>query len=232
MRRRPRSRTEPWPETGAMACRWRRSRGCRPRWRCGCSAAPSPATGDEGPVELGKLEACVTALAASSGSTRFRRTLAGALVTRADGPLDHRARAGAARPRRLKSALTIAKAAGGAPGTRRPERVRMRWIRGAFCQAACLGRRHSQTYIGKRRPVVQPSPVQRARQPSAATGPGAGKTIWDERQSPQFRPLGHHRPAAAGAVHAVPESRPAHLLAGHLVLAASERGRRRRSATC
>ena len=47
----------------------------------------------------------------------------------------------------------------------------------------------------------------------------------DERQSAQFRPLGDHRPAAARAVHAVPESRPAHDLAGHLVLAAAERGR-------
>ena len=43
----------------------------------------------------------------------------------------------------------------------------------------------------------------------------------DERQSAQFRPLGDHRPAAARAVHAVPESRPAHDLAGHLVLAAA-----------
>jgi tRNA(Ile)-lysidine synthase len=43
--------------------------------------------GDEGPVELGKLEALMAALAENlSDSTpggRFRRTLAGALVTRA-----------------------------------------------------------------------------------------------------------------------------------------------------
>ena len=38
--------------------------------------------GDEGPVELGKLEALYAALAASSGAVRFRRTLAGASVTR------------------------------------------------------------------------------------------------------------------------------------------------------
>jgi tRNA(Ile)-lysidine synthase len=38
--------------------------------------------GDEGPVELGKLESLVDALAAAlAGSVRFRRTLAGALVT-------------------------------------------------------------------------------------------------------------------------------------------------------
>jgi tRNA(Ile)-lysidine synthase len=40
------------------------------------------ATGDEGPVELGKLEALHAALAASAGAARFRRTLAGAAVTR------------------------------------------------------------------------------------------------------------------------------------------------------
>jgi tRNA(Ile)-lysidine synthase len=39
--------------------------------------------GDEGPVELGKLEAFMAALAAAGGEGRFRRTLAGALVTRA-----------------------------------------------------------------------------------------------------------------------------------------------------
>ena len=38
--------------------------------------------GDEGPVELGKLEALYAALAASAGTVRFRRTLAGAAVTR------------------------------------------------------------------------------------------------------------------------------------------------------
>jgi tRNA(Ile)-lysidine synthase len=37
--------------------------------------------GDEGPVELGKLEAFMAALAASAGGSRFRRTLAGAMVT-------------------------------------------------------------------------------------------------------------------------------------------------------
>ena len=38
--------------------------------------------GNEGPVELGKLEALHDELAASSGGARFRRTLAGAIVTR------------------------------------------------------------------------------------------------------------------------------------------------------
>src|SRR5262245_5894947 len=39
--------------------------------------------GDEGPVELGKLEAFMAALAEAAGEARFRRTLAGAMVTRA-----------------------------------------------------------------------------------------------------------------------------------------------------
>jgi len=38
--------------------------------------------GTEGPVELGKLEALYAALRVSSGAARFRRTLAGAVVTR------------------------------------------------------------------------------------------------------------------------------------------------------
>jgi tRNA(Ile)-lysidine synthase len=42
--------------------------------------------GDEGPVELGKLETLADALAAAlSSPVRFRRTLAGALVTLGDG---------------------------------------------------------------------------------------------------------------------------------------------------
>jgi tRNA(Ile)-lysidine synthase len=45
--------------------------------------------GDEGPVELGKLEALKSALdcAQTAGNGRFRRTLAGAVVTLADGQL-------------------------------------------------------------------------------------------------------------------------------------------------
>jgi tRNA(Ile)-lysidine synthase len=37
--------------------------------------------GDEGPVELGKLEALAAGLAETTGAARFRRTLAGALIT-------------------------------------------------------------------------------------------------------------------------------------------------------
>src|SRR6202042_2785760 len=47
----------------------------------------------------------------------------------------------------------------------------------------------------------------------------------DERQSAQFRPLGHYCFAVVGVVHALPESWSACLLAGYFVLAASDRGR-------
>jgi tRNA(Ile)-lysidine synthase len=43
--------------------------------------------GNEGPVELGKLEALYDDLVRNGGDARFRRTLAGALVTRTDGRL-------------------------------------------------------------------------------------------------------------------------------------------------
>jgi tRNA(Ile)-lysidine synthase len=42
------------------------------------------AAGDEGPVELGKLEVLHAALAASPADKPFRRTLAGAVVSRTD----------------------------------------------------------------------------------------------------------------------------------------------------
>src|SRR5579859_5297531 len=47
----------------------------------------------------------------------------------------------------------------------------------------------------------------------------------DERQSAQFRPLGHYCFAVIGIVHALPESWSARLLAGHLLLATADRGR-------
>ncbi|HEY1540773.1 MAG TPA: tRNA lysidine(34) synthetase TilS [Xanthobacteraceae bacterium] len=62
--------------------------------------------GDEGPVELGKLEALAEALAAAlAGPVRFRRTLAGALLTLANGRIiverapPRRARAAVRAPR-------------------------------------------------------------------------------------------------------------------------------------
>src|SRR5258705_11255318 len=46
----------------------------------------------------------------------------------------------------------------------------------------------------------------------------------NERKSAQLRPLGHHRPVAAGVVHPVPKPEPADAVAGNLVLAAPQRG--------
>ncbi len=43
------------------------------------------ATGDEGPVELGKLETLYAAMAENAAAVRFRRTLAGAVITIAGG---------------------------------------------------------------------------------------------------------------------------------------------------
>src|SRR6202790_5168031 len=47
----------------------------------------------------------------------------------------------------------------------------------------------------------------------------------DERQSAQFRPLGHYCFAVVGTVHALPEPWSACVLAGHLVLAVIDRSR-------
>ena len=61
--------------------------------------------GDEGPVELGKLEALTAALAAAlAGGQRFRRSLAGAIVTLAQGQI-----AVERAPPRRAEALTTAK---------------------------------------------------------------------------------------------------------------------------
>src|ERR1700682_6686790 len=47
----------------------------------------------------------------------------------------------------------------------------------------------------------------------------------DERQSAQFRPLGHYCFAVVGTVHALPEPWSACVLAGYLVLAVVDRSR-------
>src|SRR5713101_3037655 len=47
----------------------------------------------------------------------------------------------------------------------------------------------------------------------------------DERQSAQFRPLGHYCLAVVGIVHALPEPWSARVVAGYLVLAALDRSR-------
>jgi tRNA(Ile)-lysidine synthase len=77
-------------------------------------------TGDEGPVELAKLEALKTALDAAqiAGNRRFRRSLAGAIVTLA-GP---RITVERAPPRRGRTLTT--RRAGNAAGNARPRKTR------------------------------------------------------------------------------------------------------------
>jgi tRNA(Ile)-lysidine synthase len=60
--------------------------------------------GDEGPVELGKLERLHAVIASSVADKRVRRTLAGAMVTREGGRFTV-ARAPARRAKRSKSAV-------------------------------------------------------------------------------------------------------------------------------
>ena len=65
--------------------------------------------GNEGPVELGKLEALYAALArprCGREPARLRRTLAGALVTLAGDRIDRRTGPAAVRPRRQQHRLT------------------------------------------------------------------------------------------------------------------------------
>ena len=77
--------------------------------------------GNEGPVELGKLEALHAGLAASPAAVRFRRTLAGAVVTALRRPPGGRARARAPHPRRLEIGLNHTQSCSRASfGTRRP----------------------------------------------------------------------------------------------------------------
>ncbi len=78
----PETQFEPWPEAGPIAF------PAAPFDRLPAEVAlrllgrAVARAGNEGPVELGKLEALHAALAASPDSARFRRTLAGAVVTR------------------------------------------------------------------------------------------------------------------------------------------------------
>ncbi len=157
--------------------------------------------GNEGPVELGKLEALHAALAAALAegrSARFRRTLAGAVVTLSARHAHGRAGAGA--PDSVKKrAIPAAKVRSPSPG-------RMTHIRPIpLAEGAC------RTYLvpgGTRTlPRFTEMPPTDRRTPRAR--PGRLRT-WDEREPAQFRPLGDHCPVAARPVHPVPEPGPAH----------------------
>jgi tRNA(Ile)-lysidine synthase len=75
----------PWPEAGPIAFPLARLAQLPAEIVLRLLGRAIAAVGDEGPVELGKLEALYGALcaelAASSGTARFRRTLAGAVIT-------------------------------------------------------------------------------------------------------------------------------------------------------
>ena len=88
--------------------------------------------GNEGPVELGKLEALYAGLAASPDAVRFRRTLAGAVITRSGDRLTVE-RAPRAPPwRRLEIGLNHRQSWCAQLRHAAADWVRMRRIRGAF----------------------------------------------------------------------------------------------------
>ena len=101
-------------------------------------------TGDEGPVELGKLEALFYALtdaikgslAAPQDAARFRRTLAGAVVTLDRGELRvERAPPRRARPRGPpRNGLNQTRTSGTKVRQAVVKQARMPWIRGPFRQ--------------------------------------------------------------------------------------------------
>jgi tRNA(Ile)-lysidine synthase len=78
---------EPWPETGPIAFSAVQFGRLPAEVTLRLLGRAIAYTGNEGSVELAKLEALHAQLAASPGSVRFRRTLAGAVVTRSGDQL-------------------------------------------------------------------------------------------------------------------------------------------------
>ena len=78
---------EPWSETGPIAFPAARFAKLPAEVAMRLLGRAVTRAGNEGPVELGKLEALHAALVDSLGTVRFRRTLAGALVTRSGDSL-------------------------------------------------------------------------------------------------------------------------------------------------
>ena len=77
----------PWPDRGPIAFPAGRLSQLPAEVALRLLGRAIAAVGDEGPVELGKLEALCDGLAAAPAAARFRRTLAGASITRAGGRL-------------------------------------------------------------------------------------------------------------------------------------------------
>jgi tRNA(Ile)-lysidine synthase len=88
----------PWPATGPIALPEERFAQLPAEVSLRLLGRAVAHAGNEGPVELGKLEALHAGLAASPDVARFRRTLAGAVITRSGGRLVIE-RAPARRPR-------------------------------------------------------------------------------------------------------------------------------------
>ena len=78
---------EPWPDQGPIAFSAGRYAELPAEVALRLLGRAIAWTGNEGPVELGKLEAVYADLSATPNAMRFRRTLAGALVTCAGGRL-------------------------------------------------------------------------------------------------------------------------------------------------
>ena len=169
--------------------------------------------GDEGPVELGKLETLFDAIQEGGPAGRAQsRGCAERWRGRSSPSRQTRSRSNGRRRGEAASGEGVSHVV--PRNSRRREGI----LRVA---GHCLG-------IAAPAPYITASGEAGATSCSAQTdrrGAGASARTFDERQSAQFRPLGDHCPLAAGAVHAVPESGPAHDLARHLVLAAPQRRR-------
>jgi tRNA(Ile)-lysidine synthase len=78
---------EPWPNQGPIAFPAGRYAQLPAEVALRLLGQTIARAGNEGPVELGKLEALYAGLTAAPNAERFRRTLAGALITRTGGRL-------------------------------------------------------------------------------------------------------------------------------------------------
>jgi tRNA(Ile)-lysidine synthase len=78
---------EPWPAGGPIAFQAGRYAELPAEVALRLLGRAIAWAGNEGPVELGKLEALYAALTGAPGRVRFRQTLAGALITRSGGRL-------------------------------------------------------------------------------------------------------------------------------------------------
>ena len=146
-RPRPSSRPGHGPSAGRSHFRPTAMRNCRPKIALRLLGRAIARVGNEGPVELGKLEALHAALAGCSRRRAVSPHLAGALVTRAGGRLAvERAPARRAAPPRNGLNQTQ-RWCGASSARRRPIGLECAGFAGLFGAAGSLGRGHPQTYI-------------------------------------------------------------------------------------